>query len=121
MQSYDDHMRDLAKAELTKLKDIQIIKDHLGDQPEVENFDLTPENIEELTRQGVVVVPKTAAVGSTKAVRLSAALAYASLVAVTQQCLEAKGKVKSNKALTREDFPSRQAWRNYQRQKAKGY
>lgn len=121
MQSYKDHMRDMVEESKEREEALRTI---LGNQPEVESFDLTPENIEELTRQGVVVVPKTTSVGPTKAISLADARNPAFWVASAKQALEAEGKsqpVKRNKPLTREDFPSRQAWRNYQRQKAKGY
>lgn len=124
MQSYDGHMRDLAKAELTQLKDMQISEELLDDQAEGDTFNLTAEDIKDLTRQGIVVVPKTTSIGPTKVISLADARNPAFWLAATKQALEAEGKsqpVKRNKILTREDFPSRQAWRNYQRQKAKGY
>ena len=121
MQSQKYDMRDLA-GEIKERE--ELIKSRLSDPLKTDNFNLTADDIEDLTRQGIVVVPKTTAIGPTKVISLADARNPAFWLAATKQALEAEGKsqpVKRNKILTREDFPSRQAWRNYQRQKAKGY
>lgn len=124
MQSFGKHMQNLAQDQALHEEMLAKISNITDDQAEGDTFNLTAEDIKDLTRQGIVVVPKTTAIGPTKAISLADARNPAFWLAATKQALEAEGKsqpVKRNKILTREDFPSRQAWRNYQRQKAKGY
>lgn len=106
MQSYDEHMEQLRRDEILHQKMMQDVADKF-----------TPEELKELEKHGITAVPtQRTQVGM---------LGAATTVAAIKTAIAHSGRVVETTAVntgskTREDFPSRQAWRNYQRMVAKG-
>ena len=114
MQSYEKHMEQLAHDENPHQDMMEKAARELGGEA------LTLEELNELQKRGIVAVPTDRLQAASEVMLGSVAAVKAALNASGRSRNNSQPKQLSLGNVTREDFPSRQAWRQYQRQLAKG-
>lgn len=114
MQSYEKHMEQLAHDENLHQDMMEKAARELGGEA------LTLEELAELQKRGIIAVPAEANQSASEVILGSVAAVKAAINASGRSRNNPQPKQLSLGNVTREDFPSRQAWRQYQRQLAKG-
>lgn len=114
MQSYEKHMEQLAHDENLHQDMMEKAARELGGEA------LTIEELAELQKRGIIAVPTKGPQSASEVILGSVAAVKAALNASGRSQNNPQPKQLSLGNVTREDFPSRQAWRQYQRQLAKG-
>lgn len=114
MQSYEKHMEQLAHDENLHQDMMERAARELGGEA------LTIEELAELQKRGIIAVPAGRNKPTSEVMLGSVAAVKAALNASGRSQNNPQPKQLSLGNVTREDFPSRQAWRHFQRQLAKG-